>query len=58
MILIISKRIMNEVICTAEDNGIKIYYTDTDSQHIGADDIKRLGELYYIKYGRELVGKN
>ena len=26
MILSISKRIMNEVICTAEDNGIKIYY--------------------------------
>ena len=46
LILSISKRIMNEVICTAEDNKIKIYYTDTDSQHLGADDIKRLSELY------------
>ena len=34
MILSISKRIMNEVICTAEDYGIEIYYQDTDSMHI------------------------
>ena len=46
MILSISKRIMNEVICTAEDNGIEIYYQDTDSNHLGVDDIKRLSELY------------
>ena len=46
MILSISKRIMNEVICTAEDNNIEIYYQDTDSMHIGLDDIKRLSELY------------
>ena len=56
MILSISKRIMNEVICTAEDygrspeavgrNGIEIYYQDTDSMHIGLNDIKRLSELY------------
>jgi len=32
MILSISKRIMNEVICTAEDNKIPIYYQDTDSK--------------------------
>jgi len=29
-----SKRIMNEVMCLAEDLGIEIYYTDTDSMHI------------------------
>jgi len=46
MILSISKRIMNEVICTAEDNDIEIYYQDTDSNHLGVDDIKRLSELY------------
>jgi len=57
MILSISKRIINEVICTAEDNEIEIYYTDTDSQHLGADDIERLRKLYKEKYGRELVGK-
>jgi len=55
MILSISKRIINEVICTAEDNEIEIYYTD--SQHLGADDIERLRKLYKEKYGRELVGK-
>ena len=58
MILSISKRIMNEVICTAEDNNIEIYYQDTDSMHIGLDDIKRLSELYLEKYGRVLTGKN
>ena len=33
-ILSISKRIMNEVIYTVENIGIKIYYQDTDSIHI------------------------
>lgn len=34
MILDQSKRLMNEVCCLAEDLGIDIYYTDTDSMHI------------------------
>ena len=58
MILSISKRIMNEVICTAEDNKIKIYYTDTDSKQLEQKDLKRLGELYFEKYGRVLTGKS
>jgi ribosomal protein S8 len=33
-ILSMSKRIMNEVMCTAEDLGIEIFYQDTDSMHI------------------------
>jgi hypothetical protein len=33
-ILSMSKRIMSEVMCLAEDNGIEIYYQDTDSMHI------------------------
>lgn len=35
-ILSYSKRIMNEVICLAQDLGIEIYYTDTDSIEIDA----------------------
>jgi hypothetical protein len=53
-----SKRIMNEVMCLAEDLGIQIYYQDTDSMHIKVDDIARLAEHYVAKYGRELIGKN
>lgn len=53
-----SKRIMNEVICLAEDNELEIYYQDTDSIHIEDKDIKVLNELYQNKYNRELIGNN
>lgn len=57
-ILAMSKRIMNEVMCLAEDNGIMIYYQDTDSMHIEEKDVERLAELFKLKYGRELLGDN
>lgn len=53
-----SKRIMNEVMCLAEDNGIFIYYQDTDSMHIDDNKIDLLSKLYKEKYDRELIGKN
>jgi len=56
-ILSMSKRIMNEVICLAEDNGLNIYYQDTDSIHIEDKDIKVLSELFKNKYNRNLIGK-
>jgi hypothetical protein len=56
-ILSMSKRIMNEVMCLAEDNSIEMYYQDTDSQHLKKDDIPKLSELYKNKFGRELIGK-
>ena len=34
-----SKRVMNEVMCLAEDNELGIKYQDTDSMHIEMDDI-------------------
>lgn len=52
-----SKRIMNEVMCLAEDNNIPIFYQDTDSMHMYQDEIKLLGELFKEKYGRELIGE-
>ena len=34
LVLSISKRIMNEVMCLAEDLNIDIYYQDTDSMQL------------------------
>ena len=53
-----SKRIMNEVICTAEDAKLNIYYQDTDSMHINDDDIKILSDEFKKKYDRDLIGSN
>lgn len=57
-ILSMSKRIMNEVICTAEDNNIEIYYQDTDSMHLKDTDINKLSTLYENIYKRELIGES
>ena len=57
-ILAMSKRIMNEVMSTAEDNKIDIYYQDTDSMHLKDKDISLLSDKFKAKYGRELIGKN
>jgi len=67
-VLSISKRIMNEVMCLAEDNAIEIYYQDTDSMHIddrsiyGADAVltgsEHLANLFRDKYEREMTGKH
>ena len=56
-ILSMSKRIMNEVMCLAEDNGVDIYYQDTDSMHLKDKDIKLLSDKFKEKYNRELIGK-
>ena len=56
-ILAMSKRIMNEVMCLAEDNNCQIYYQDTDSMHLQDCDIAKLSDAFSDKYGRELIGK-
>lgn len=56
-ILAMSKRIMNEVMCLAEDLNIDIYYQDTDSMHIDDGKIELLSNKYFDKYDRELIGK-
>ncbi len=57
-ILSVSKNIMNEVMCTAEDvGGPCIHYTDTDSMHIDDDMVAPLAEEFEKRYGRELIGK-
>lgn len=55
-LLSISKRIMNNVMCLAEDNGIFIRYTDTDCLHLAENDIAKLRLAYFKKYGNELIG--
>ena len=58
LILSMSKRIMNEVMCLAEDLGCKIYYQDTDSMHIREEDLPKLQAEYKKLYNKELVGKD
>jgi hypothetical protein len=57
-ILSMSKRIMNEVMCLAEDNDIKIAYQDTDSMHIIASQLTLLQNKFNEKYNRVLVGED
>jgi hypothetical protein len=52
-----SKRIMNEVMCLAEDNNIDLYYQDTDSMHLRDEHIPILSKVFKDTYGRELIGK-
>lgn len=53
-----SKRIMNEVMCLAEDCKLPIYYQDTDSMHIDECSIAKLSNAFKKKYGRDLIGEN
>ena len=55
IVLDMSKRIMNEVMCLAEDNGIRIYYQDTDSMHIEVDAVDTLAKLYEKEYNRPML---
>ena len=57
-ILSMSKRIMNEVMGLAEDNGLEMFYQDTDSIHITAEHIEILAKLFYGVYGKELIGED
>ena len=56
IILSMSKRIISEVFCLAEDLGHTIYYTDTDSGHFCESEINELATEFKNKYGRELIG--
>jgi hypothetical protein len=56
-ILSMSKRIMNEVMCLADDQKIDIYYQDTDSMHLQDKDISVLSSKFKEIYGRDLIGK-
>lgn len=55
-VLSMSKRIMNEVMCLAENIGCMIYYQDTDSMHILKGDVDKLAIAYERTYQRPLIG--
>jgi hypothetical protein len=57
-ILSMSKRIMNEVMCLAENNNINMYYQDTDSIHIDTESVNLLSKLFKQKYNRDLIGND
>ena len=57
-ILSMSKRIMNEVMCLAEELGVEIWYQDTDSMHMDYKKVELLGEAFKNKYNRELIGED
>ena len=57
-VLSTSKKIMNEVMCLAEDFDIDMYYTDTDSIHIDNSKINYLASEYKKIHNRDLIGKN
>jgi hypothetical protein len=57
LVLSESKSIMNRVMYLAEDLGIPIYYTDTDSLHLPDDKVKILERAYFEKYGEVMLGK-
>jgi hypothetical protein len=57
-ILSYSKRIMNKVMCLAEDLNMNMLYTDTDSIHILYNEVEKLALEYKKKYNEELIGKN
>jgi hypothetical protein len=52
-----SKHIMNRVMCLAEQNGIQIFYQDTDSMHLFEKDLDRLSRLFQAKYRQKLIGE-
>ena len=57
-ILSLSKRIMNEVLCLAEDLKIKMFITDTDSTHIDDSKVQLLSDVYRKKFKKELIGND
>ena len=57
-ILSTSKRIMNEVMCLAEDLNLNMFYQDTDSIHIVYEDVEVLAKAFEEKYNKTLQGED
>jgi len=58
LILSMPKRYFGEVLNIFTDYGIAVYYVDTDSIHVEQSKISYLRQLYFERYGKELVGKS
>lgn len=57
-ILAMSKRLMNRVMCLADDLHLDVYYQDTDSMHIRRDHVPLLERAFFEKYHRVLRGND
>ncbi len=57
-VLSMSKRVMHEVMTLAEDRGMSIHYSDTDSLHIFKRHLPELERVYKELHGRDLKGKS
>ena len=55
-VLSMSKRIMSEVMTSAEDLSIPMFYTDTDSMFLRKSDVGTLATAFENVYNRELIG--
>jgi hypothetical protein len=58
VVLSMSKRIMNEVMCLAQHEKVPIFYQDTDSIHLPQKCVPVLADAFKKAYGRELIGKD
>ena len=49
---------MNEVMTLAEDEGLNIWYQDTDSMHINYEEVELLALAFKSKCNRYLIGED
>ena len=49
---------MNQVMALTEDEGLNIWYQDTDSMHINYEEVETLAAAFKIKYNRDLSGED
>ena len=49
---------MNEVMTLAEDEGLNIWYQDTDSMHMNYEEVEVLALAFKNKYNRDLIGED
>ena len=52
-----SNRIMNEVMSSAHDKGIKIYYQETDSMHTELDGINHKPNKFYKDFNMKILSE-
>lgn len=57
-VLSMSKRIMNGVMCLAEDMAIPMFYQDADSIHMYSKDVTPLSDAFRVEHNRKLVGSD
>lgn len=52
-----SKHLMNRVMASAEQQGVQIFYQDTDSMHLFEADVPKVADIFKFNYHAELIGE-